>query len=358
MDCKNVKEKLSAYIEGDISSEEKMLIDEHLRSCQKCDESLAELRKTVDYVRSLEDIEPPPWLIQKVMAKIKSGSKPRERIWQKLFYPLYVKLPIEVVGVILIAVTTIYIFKTIQPEIKVAKTPSEETTPQILLQEKVVTEKELESKEDVIARDRVPKQSMKLQAGKAPKKETPLTSARKEEKSYISEEKDRVVISQYPEKVGKEISPPVSPPLAKAGKGVFGIEQQAPSPSAKQEQAVPSAGVAAKDESKRRTFSEALQAKTSAEKKNGIIGLAVKVEDMAAAGREIEKIITNFGGKIIKKESIENKDIFTVEFASRKLKELIVPLGRIGEVEETMVVSEDLEGIIEIKIEVARILKQ
>jgi hypothetical protein len=79
---------------------------------------------------------------------------------------------------------------------------------------------------------------------------------------------------------------------------------------------------------------------------------------MKTSGKEVQKIIANFDGRIIKRESIENKDIFTVEFASKKLKMLIVNLRRIGEVEETMVASGDREGVIEMKIEVTRILRQ
>jgi len=53
MQCNDIQEKLSAYIDGDISSEERMLIDKHLKSCQQCNETLAEMKKTTEYVSGI-----------------------------------------------------------------------------------------------------------------------------------------------------------------------------------------------------------------------------------------------------------------------------------------------------------------
>lgn len=125
MECHDIREKLSAYIEGLISSEEKLRIDEHLKACQHCSESLADLKKTLEYVRNLEEVEPPPWLSGKVMATVRSEAEQKRGILQRLFYPLHVKLPIEALAAIFIVITTVYVFKTMQPEMKLAKAPSE-----------------------------------------------------------------------------------------------------------------------------------------------------------------------------------------------------------------------------------------
>ena len=58
MECTDIQEKLSAYMEGMISSEEKVLIDEHLKMCRKCNESLAELKKTLDTKKTLPKKKP------------------------------------------------------------------------------------------------------------------------------------------------------------------------------------------------------------------------------------------------------------------------------------------------------------
>ncbi len=138
MECSEVQKRLSAYIEGVISSEEKVLIDVHLKSCKGCKEALADLEKAIEYVKGLQEIEPPPWLTQKIMMRIKSEAGTKRRILQRLFYPLHIKLPIEAIAVVLIAVSTIYIFKTIQPEMRLAKAPSEKLVLQAPSQEKEV----------------------------------------------------------------------------------------------------------------------------------------------------------------------------------------------------------------------------
>jgi hypothetical protein len=125
MECHDIQEKLSAYIEGLISSEEKLRIDEHLKACQHCSESLADLKKTLEYMRNLEEVEPPPWLSGKVMARVRSEAEQKRGILQRLFYPLHVKLPIEAFAAIFLVITTVYIYKTMQPEMKLAKAPSE-----------------------------------------------------------------------------------------------------------------------------------------------------------------------------------------------------------------------------------------
>ncbi|MEE9524427.1 MAG: DUF2275 domain-containing protein [Thermodesulfovibrionales bacterium] len=115
MECVKVKERLSDYIEGILSVEEKKLFDEHLGSCGKCSEILSDLRKTIDHLHGLEEVEPPPWMTQKVMASVREEAETKKSIWQRLFYPIHIKLPLEAVGAVLVAVTALYVFQSVQP---------------------------------------------------------------------------------------------------------------------------------------------------------------------------------------------------------------------------------------------------
>jgi len=314
MDCHNIQKMLSSYIEGIISPEESKLIDEHLSACSKCKEALYGLKKTLEYVQNLEDVEPPEWLTQTVMTRIRSETEPRKGILQKLFHPLYIKLPIEAVAVVLIAVTALYIFKTIQPEIKPAKAPSEETTARI-------------------------------------------PSREKEEFPSISESKENVI--------------PPSPPLEKGGKRGFEAEQalpskktetmdkfvelpKAPSPITKQEEIRPSAGAVAKDESKNQVLARAPKSKALAESKEEIITLTTNVYDIETAKKEIAKVLIGLGGKIIKTESYKDNNFITADLDSKKAAELIVKLKQIGEVKEKDMDLGSMEGYIEIRIEIVR----
>ncbi len=250
MECNKIQEKLSAYIEDIILSDEKTLIEEHLKSCQRCRESLADLRKTIEHIKNIEEVEPPSWLTQKTMTRVKAEAETKKGIFQRLFYPLYIKIPVGAIATIAIAVTTIYIFKAIQLELKLAKAPSE-----------IIERKE----SPVIAR------------GEAPSSEG--ISARGEKQS----QKPGAVSSELTKDKIPSPSAPVIPPRPPLEKGGFEAEQplpakepetmekfaesKAPEPLTKRDVAMPSAGAVAKEELKREAAPTGLKAKVLAEKK-------------------------------------------------------------------------------------------
>jgi hypothetical protein len=299
MECRDIQEKLSAYMEDIISSEEKVLIDEHLKACQKCNGSLADLKKTLEYVQNLEEMEPPPWLAGKVMARVRSEVAPKRGVFQRLFYPLHIKLPIEALVTILVAVATIYVFKTIQPEMKRAKAPPAEITPRILLQEKEKTHALDEAK--------------------------PLPAKPREE-FMLAEE--------------REISGDKSLEAPKV-----------PARVVKRDEVTPSAGAIAKREYKRKALSPELRAALVEREREGV-GLTINVKDVETARKKIEEALTQLGGKIIETEDFEQRNIVAAELDSKKMKELFEKLKLIGEVRERPLPSEARKGTIEVRMEI------
>jgi hypothetical protein len=310
MECSKIREKLSDYLDGLVSSEEKRLIDEHLMSCESCRESLSDLRKTVNHVQNLQEIEPPQWLTERIMARVRSESQPKKRILEKLFYPLHIKLPIEAVAAVLVVVISIYIFKAFLPEIKpethteVLKAPSENRAPETLSREK-----------DKITSENKP----------APAK--PL------EQPMIAEEPKA--------------------PASKAGKS-----KEAFNPSTmlakRQNEAAPSTGAVAKLEQER-TLSYK-KAETLFDEKNENVDLTIKVKGIDSASKDIEKALRELGGKVTKTESFENKKVIVAEIESKKLNELVEKLNSIGQVKKETI--SEAEGSIKIRIEIVKNLTQ
>lgn len=301
MECSEIQEKLSAYIEGIISPEEKAVIDEHLKACQKCNESLADLKKTLEYVQNLEEIEPPPWLTQKVMASVRLEAEAKRGIFQRLFHPLHIKLPIEALATILIAVATIYLFKTTQPEMKRAKEPPAEVLSRIPLKEKGKTSALDEAK--------------------------PLP-AKPAEQFMLPEERE---IS-----AGKTLEAP-----------------KAPVRVAKRDKVAPSVGAVAKGESKRKALSPELRAALDERKEKGV-SLTMNVKDLGTARKEIEKAFIQSGGKIIETEYFEHRNIILGELDSKQMGELFEKLKLIGEIGEKALSPEAREGKTEMRIEIAQ----
>ncbi len=140
MECDRIQEQLSAYLDDTLSSAEKGIVDNHLKSCPKCRKSLADLEMTMRSIKGLEEIIPPPWLTQKIMTRVKAEAElTKKNLWQKLFYPLHVKLPIEAFGAFLIALTALYVFKSMEPKINTVTAPSEKTVSEYAAKEKDAT---------------------------------------------------------------------------------------------------------------------------------------------------------------------------------------------------------------------------
>ena len=104
MECLHVRNQLSLFIDDLLSFEDSRMIREHLRTCRECEEAYADLKKTLEHIKNLDEVEPPAWLTQKVMTKIRAASEQEKSFFHKLFYPLHIKLPIEAFAMIAVAV--------------------------------------------------------------------------------------------------------------------------------------------------------------------------------------------------------------------------------------------------------------
>jgi hypothetical protein len=133
MNCENIKELLNAYIDNLLSEKERETVHAHIASCPSCKEELDELTQAVNLVRELDRVVPPPWFSEQVMINIKKEEKGKG-ILSRLFYPLYIKLPVQAFATVVIAVFAIYIYKAATPEMKPLMYPQ-----QVLKESKAVT---------------------------------------------------------------------------------------------------------------------------------------------------------------------------------------------------------------------------
>ena len=123
MEHNDMRHKLSEYLDGSITAQEQAEIEAHLRTCQECETALNDLRKTIEQIKAIEEIEPPAWMTQKIMAKVRAEAEEKKSIFQRLFYPLIVKQPIQAVAVLFLAVTAFYIYQDIHPTAKYSESP-------------------------------------------------------------------------------------------------------------------------------------------------------------------------------------------------------------------------------------------
>lgn len=125
MEHNTIRHKLSEYLDAAVTAAEKAGIEEHLKACSQCSNALSELRKTIEAVRQVEEAEPPAWMASKIMAGVRAEAERKKSVFQRLFYPLAVKVPLQTVAVLFLAVTAFYIYRSIRPEMRYAEAPTQ-----------------------------------------------------------------------------------------------------------------------------------------------------------------------------------------------------------------------------------------
>jgi len=124
MDHNDIRHKLSEYLDGSVTPEEKSAIEKHLATCAECSDAVTELRKTIEAVKQIEEVDAPSWMTRKIMAKVREEQEAKKNIWHRVVAFFTMKYPIQALTVLFLAVTAYYIYGTISPAQKYAGEPA------------------------------------------------------------------------------------------------------------------------------------------------------------------------------------------------------------------------------------------
>jgi hypothetical protein len=341
--------KLSEYLDHAVTPEEKAAIEGHLGACPECRKALAELAATRRHVQSLAEVDPPPWLTGKIMARVGEQAEQKSGFLRRLFYPLHIKLPVEAMGLIFLTVTAYLIFRNIQPEIKPLVTPSEEiyeraqpASPQRAAP--------LESSAE--------KKGIRQKAEQPSMADKPVAPAPGADMTMPMESSAAKPAPQA-EMAAREAGAPEPQPGRK-----MKLEEMAAKPGERSEVVRKQAAMAAPTAHATRPLEEAapeqerrvaepptLTAKQLALEAQPL-QLTLSAKDAPAVGSRIEEAVGQLGGKIIKRESLENAQLLFVQVDVKKVEELLATLEHLGEVIEKLLPAKEAEGsrVITIKI--------
>ena len=70
MKCNEINDKLSLYIDNELSHEEMQQVEEHLHSCEKCQKILEEYKNLISVLRNLPEEEPPVGYCKRLHEKL------------------------------------------------------------------------------------------------------------------------------------------------------------------------------------------------------------------------------------------------------------------------------------------------
>jgi hypothetical protein len=111
MNCPEVQELFSDYLDGRLAASQATLLKEHLRFCSACRRELEVLRSTVALIGSLNEIKTSPDFLIQVNNKIDSGWK-LGRLWRWAFVPAKIKLPVEAAALATVAILAVYLYRS------------------------------------------------------------------------------------------------------------------------------------------------------------------------------------------------------------------------------------------------------
>ena len=347
MEHDDVRHRLSEYLDGSVGVEEKAKIEAHLKMCRQCSDALHELRKTIEHIKTVEEIEPPVWMTQKIMATVRAEAEEKKNIFRRLFYPLKIKLPIQVIAVLFLAVTGFYIYQNIQPRERFSEAPVREFAGNKQAPQTGTASDKLAKADGLALR------SKQAQQGPAYK---------------ALDMKQEYEAPSPPVPAGKTVEPAVARPAEQpaparneAASKKRAAAPQAAAPSLPQEQTAPAAEGREQDEGKREAA--LLKRKSNGMAADGGAGsenarsettLTVSVKDINAAAENIEAAIREFDGTIIATERLDAKRIYILSLSTSHANDLVKKLQSMGAMKEKNLVLESRDDRMVFRIELNR----
>lgn len=345
-ECDGVREILPAYLEGIALPAEAARVASHLATCQACSLEVRALMKSQKLIHSLPEVEPPTWLKTRIMARLEEGAEEeKEGAWglsrlRDLFvYPLRIKIPLQALSVLLVAVAVFYVYRTIQPEMKPAQQPPQAVatipldkhgspSPAVgglnrVDREKKAVPGEWPQEQRETGTQDVGKPAPGTSALPGSPSQQPAAPPALKMTEGMREEMRRAVLGSEPQK-------------AKAAKAYVPGDERALSAPPEDRARGESKAEAAKG-----TTAPVLAAPQTAATvtKPEALAVTIKVKDVAAGSKEVEAVLRDLGAAATR-ESREGSNVISAEVSRQKAKEIVRRLASVGQLQHLGQLSE------------------
>lgn len=325
-----IRKLLAAYCGGDLAPDEQALVEEHLRSCPDCAADLEDLKTTLDLVRSTPTAEAPPWLATRIMARVRDEATHRKSWMQRLFFPLHVKVPLELMALALICVSSYYLTRTVGTELRQSPPGEQAMTAPAPVQP-------VPSKSE---------QAPALPETPSPRREAPLPPPQASVERIappFAGQTPPPLPSPAPRQAAPSGAEPVKGGSAQPPAPSYSATEQkrtgavpeaqpaAPSPAESRDRAMSAASAPGKKAAGNhdKAKSEALRSTPATSMK-----LHLSVDDPELAAETISRAITRSGGSLVEDEFATPPRHLKARIPARRLPELLEHLKQLGRVAE------------------------
>lgn len=349
--CQDIENLLPLYPEGILSDAEKQAVEEHLADCAACQKELAYLQKAGQLVNHLADVEEPVWFQQKIVARVREEAD-KQSFPHKWFYPLRIKIPVQIMATIVIAVLAVYIYRSgdeqvkeilpgvRQPAVEMQKEQAPVRMPQAGDRAVPVIPRKKSAVREEVARDKQVVDNIAVGGG-AQKSEAPESklNAAYEADAYRSKGLAESQEDAYGELTTKQSE-------MKSAKAPMAVQEK------KAEDRL-SFGMAKKKESYKMAAPSAPQSIVASVAVPPQVRVFVRVDDLNAAVSDVEKILTRYDAKKVTKQMVEGEVVIRAEVLGKDWNEVLSKLKMIGQVEEKVTPADIGERGMNVLIEIS-----
>jgi Predicted integral membrane protein (DUF2275) len=110
MNCEEVQKGLSDFLDKSLDVERAQEVSDHFAACSVCSEEMASVAECQRLVSGLPIVEPPVGFTNRVMAEVREAAR-KPSLWERLFLPLRINIPLQATAVVLIAALAAYIYQ-------------------------------------------------------------------------------------------------------------------------------------------------------------------------------------------------------------------------------------------------------
>jgi hypothetical protein len=349
MTCKEIEDLLPGMIDGALPETEKKRIEAHLETCASCRKTFADLRISDERVKSLEEVEPPPWLKTRVMARVREEAGQKEGFLRKLFYPLRIKIPIQALATVLIAVVAWNVYKSGEPEFR------QITPPLTTVREVPQVQAPPEPAAGIAKRDESPaaREKKAFAPPPAPGQEpAPQRAATVREETTADAERpvERLKAAKHAAEPPKDEDARRSTGAARSGEADRVLEARAL--DQKQKAMKAPVGAVAKEAGKQEAPPAASPMLSAAVSQQPELEITLPSRDPRAAANEVETILKQVSALAVERQAREGRVILTARIRTERLEALREKLKSLGPVQERVHAAPRPGGSLTIRIEI------